>query len=208
MSGLGGLSGGEALLEGAVGQGWWLVVDEEDGSVRTVGGPFPDRGEASWAAGLHPEGGSARPVFGTRRADGGLSRRPSPQDWEWLAELTDQLERLPEGWDATLADDDPLVTLLVEVAAALLEAGLPLHDASGARGAFGGACLSPEVVLGGIVVSWRQHDRMSIDRVHGPEMDADIQPIMNRALADVLVVRGFEVYSIPGSTGHVVRRAS
>jgi hypothetical protein len=208
VSGLGGLSGGEALLEGAVGQGWWLVVDEEDGSVRTVGGPFPDRGEASWAAGLHPEGGSARPVFGTRRADGGLSRRPSPQDWAWLAELTDQLERLPEGWDATLAEDDPLVTLLVEVAAALLEAGLPLHDASGDRSAFGGACLSPEVVLGGIVVSWRQHDRMSIDRVHGPEMDAEIQPVMNRALADVLLVRGFEVYSIPGSTGHVVRRAS
>src|ERR1700712_3676520 len=111
-----------------------------------VAGPFPDRGEAAWAAGAHPEAGRARPVFGTRRADGGLSRRPSPQDWAWLpgltrqprpraprdwgglAELTEQLEQLPAGWDAGLAEDDPLVTLLVEVAAALLEAGLPVHD--------------------------------------------------------------------------------
>jgi hypothetical protein len=205
---VGGLSGGEALLEGAVGQGWWLVVDEEDGALRMVAGPFPDRAEAAWAAGVHPEAGRARPVFGTRRADGGLSRRPSPQDWAWLAELTEQLERLPAGWDAGLAEDDPLVTLLVEVAAALLEAGLPMHDSSGAGSPLGGACLSPETALGGIVVSWRQHDRMSIDRVHGMDMDAALQPVMNRALADVLLVRGFEVYSIPGSTGHVARRAS
>jgi hypothetical protein len=205
---VGGLSGGEALLESSVGQGWWLVVDEEDGALRMVAGPFPDRGEAAWAAGVHPEAGRARPVFGTRRADGGLSRRPSPQDWAWLAELTEQLERLPADWDAGLAEDDPLVTLLVEVAAALLEAGLPLHDSSGAGSAVGGACLSPETALGGIVVSWRQHDRMSIDRVHGPDVDAELQPVMNRALADVLLVRGFDVYSIPGSTGHVVRPAS
>ena len=74
----------------------------------------------------------ARPVYGIRRADGGLTRQPSPQDWAWLAHLGEQLERLPDEWDAVLSDEDPLTTLVVEVTAALSEAGLPLHDDAGA----------------------------------------------------------------------------
>jgi hypothetical protein len=206
---VGGLSGGELLLEGAVGQGWWLTVDEADGAARILAGPFPDRAEAAWAAGVHEQdvAGSVRPVFGTRRADGGLSRRPSPQDWAWLTELTDQLDRMPDGWDAGLPEDDPLISLLVEVAAALLEAGLPLHRSTGPGSELGGASLVLEPELGGIVVTWRQHDRMSIDRVHGPGVDAVLQPVMNGALADVLVLRGFDVEPFAGSTGHVVRPA-
>ena len=108
---------------------------------------------------------------------------------------------MPAGWDADLAEDDPLITLLVEVTAAVLEAGLPLHRATGAGGELGGACLTLEPELGGIVVTWRQHDRMSVDRVHGSGVDAALQSVMNRALADVLLVRGFAVETFPGSTG-------
>jgi hypothetical protein len=146
----------------------------------------------------------ARPVHGYRRADGGLDRRPSPQDWAWLAHLGEQLDRLPEDWDAGLPDDDPLGTLVVEVTAALAEAGLPLYDTDGAGSALGGVCVSPEPGLHGLVVSWRQHDRMSVDQVHGATADSQVQQVMNRALADVLALRGFPVGSLGPAGGHVV----
>ena len=193
-----------------MGQAWWAVVDEQDGSARILAGPFPDRAEAAWAAGMHEHDGTAvvRPAYGVRRADELLNRRPSPQDWAWLAQLTEQIERLPAGWDGELGEDDPLVTLLVEVTAALLEAGLPLQVADGPGSELGGACLTPEPALGGIVVSWRQHDRMSVDHAHGAALDAALQPVMNRALADVLVLRGFAVEAFGGSSSSVVRRAA
>jgi hypothetical protein len=202
-----GLPSGEVVLGGGIGQGWWLVVDEQDGPGRVVAGPFPDRAEVGWAAGAFdlgdPDG--VRPVYGVRRKDGVLNRRPSPQDWAWLAHLGEQLERLPDDWDAELSDDDPLATLVVEVAAALAEAGLPLHDSTGAGSEVGGACLTPEPTLDGVVLTWRQHDRMSVDQVHGVGADATVQQVMNRALADVLTVRGFAVDAFGGATGHVVR---
>ena len=118
---------GAVVLGGVACQGWWLVVDEESGPGRVVAGPFPDRADASWAAGSPEHAGAARPVHGVRRADGGLERRPSPQEWAWLAHLGEQLERLPDGWATDLDEEDPLVTLVVEVTAALCEAGLPLY---------------------------------------------------------------------------------
>lgn len=206
MSVVRGVSSSEVVLGSVVCQGWWLVVDEDDRPGRVVAGPFPDRAEAGWASGAG-EAEAARPVYGVRRADGGLERRPSPQDWAWLAHLGDQLDRLPEDWDAGLPDDDPLGTLVVEVAAALAEAGLPLYDTDGAGSALGGACLTPERGLHGLVVSWRQHDRMSVDQAHGAAADSQVQRVMNRALADVLALRGFEVQSLGGAGGHVVRSA-
>ncbi|MGK5169856.1 hypothetical protein [Geodermatophilus sp. CPCC 205761] len=206
MSRVSGLSSGEVLLGGAIRQGWWLVVDD-DGADRILAGPFSDRAEAGWAAG--PEGhDGARPVYGVRRADGVLARRPSPQDWAWLAHLGGQLDRLPEDWDADLSDDDPLTTLVVEIAAVLAEAGLPLHDAGGSEGAIGGACLVLEPALGGVVVGWRQHDRVSVDQVHGAAADAMVQQVMNRALGDVLRLRGFAVESFGDTGGAVVRWAA
>jgi hypothetical protein len=204
VSGVGGLSSSEVLVGGRTGQGWWLVV-EDDGQGRIVGGPFPDRAEARWAAALGPAG--ARPVFGLRRADGGLTRKPSPQDWAWLAHLGEQLERLPDDWATVLSDDDPLTTLVVEVTAALAEAGLPLHDSAGPGDEVGGACLIPQPELGGIVVTWRQHDRMSVDRVHGATPDALVQQVMNRAVAEVLAARGFRVGAFGGASGHLVHPA-
>ena len=206
MSGVG-LPSGEVVLGGGIGQGWWLVVDEQDGPGRVVAGPFPERAEVGWAAGAYelgdPEG--VRPVFGVRRADGALNRRPSPQDWSWLAHLGEQLDRLPDDWDAELSDEDPLATLVVEIAAALAEAGLPMHDSTGAGSEVGGVCLAPEPGLDGVVVTWRQHDRMSVDQMHGVAADATVQQVLNRALADVLRVRGFQVEAFGGASGHVVR---
>ena len=195
------------VLDDVARQGWWLVVDGEDGGDRVLAGPFADRADAGWAAGGRGAAAleDAWPVYGVCHADGSLARRPSPQDWAWLAHLGEQLDRLPEEWDAVLSDEDPLTTLVVEVTAALAEAGLPLHDSAGPGAEIGGACLIPEPGLGGILVTWRQHDRTSVDQVHGAGADAAIQLAMNRALAEVLTVRGFEVLPVGGGSGHVVR---
>jgi hypothetical protein len=200
------VSSGGVALGGVVGKGWWLVVDDDGGPGRIVAGPFPDRAEARWAAAYeHGAPDDVQPVYGVRRADGGLGRQPSPEDWTWLAHLGDQLDRLLVDWDETITDEDPLTTLVVEVAGALVEAGLPLHDTTGAGREIGGACLTAQPALGGVVVTWRQHDRMSIDQVHGAAADAMVQQVMNRALADVLELRGFAVEPFGGASGHLVR---
>jgi hypothetical protein len=205
-----GVSSRNALVTGEVREGWWSIAEDDGGPGRIVAGPFPDRAEAGWAGAVQVDGGSdaVRPVYGVLRADGTLGRRPSPQDWEWLAHLAEQLERLPDDWDLELSEDDPLGTLAVEVTAALAEAGLPVHDATGAGSAHGGACLIPEPALGGLVVTWRQHDRMSLDQAHGATVDAQVQQAMNRMLGEVLALRGFGVDAFGEGTGHVVRRAA
>jgi hypothetical protein len=210
VSGVRGLFGEVAVGGGKVGHGWWLAVEDEAGVRRAVDGPFPDRTDATWAAAAreHASPDAVRPVYGLRRADGVLYSRPSPQEWAWLAHLGDQLDRLPDDWHADLSDDDPLATLVVEVAAALAEAGLPLHDSTGPDREIGGACLTPESGLGGIVVTWRQHDRMTVDQVHGVVVDLVVQHAMNRALAEVLGARGFVVDVFGGASGHVVRPAA
>ena len=106
------------------GPGWWLIDD----SARVLAGPFADRFDADWAA--LADGLPADAVHGIRRGDGVLSPRPSPEEQDFYRELGDQLERLPSDWDAVLSDTDPLTTLVVEIAAALVEAGLPLQHAA------------------------------------------------------------------------------
>lgn len=215
MRGLGRLTRG-AVVRGTVVCSWWLVADatadvtvvaadDADTQGRVVAGPFAEREDARWAAATHAGKERLTTVYGVPRADGTVSRRPSPDDWAWLAHLGDQLERLPEDWDAGLSDEDPLATLAVEVTAALAEAGLPLHDAAGADTALGGACLTAEPALGGIVVTWRQHDRMAVDQVHGSAAEAAVQQVMNAAVADILRLRGLVVEPFANSTGHVVR---
>ena len=194
----------EVVLGGTARQGWWHVADGEDGPGRIVAGPFRDRTDADWAVGTHRSGG-VEPVYGMRRADGGLDHRESPQTRSWLVDLQEQLDRLPEDWDADLPDDDPLVTLVVEVVAALTEAGLPLREQTGETG---GVCLTPQHGLDGIVVAWRQHDRMSVEQVHGPDADVVAQQVMNHALADLLAGRGFTVEAFGGGSGHVIRLAA
>ena len=106
-----------------------------------VAGPFPTRAEAGWAATEHAPG-TVETVYGVRRPDGRVKRRPSPQEWAWLAYLGEQLGRLPAEWEDVVDDEDPLTTLVVEVTAALAEAGLPLHDADRGGRALGGAVLA------------------------------------------------------------------
>ena len=203
MSVMGGLPGSGVVADNGV-VGWWLVDGGDDVPGRVLAGPFPDRAAAGWSGTALADGAAARPAYGVRLADGTLRRRPSPQEWAWLDHLTAQLDRLPEDWAPLLAEEDPLTTLVVEVTAALNEAGIPLHDATGTGGALGGACLTPTPDLDGVVVAWRQHDRMSVDQVHGAMADSAVQQAMNRALAEVLAIRGLAPEAWGGAV--VVRR--
>jgi hypothetical protein len=172
---------------------WWLVDDASDqpgGAV--VAGPFADKIDADWAALAAGLSDSARAVHGVQRADGGLVRRQSPEEKAWLSELGTQLDRLPEDWDELLTDDDALTTLVVEVAAALVEAGLPVHDCAG-EDAAGGVCLTPGPNYAGVVVSWHQHERMSGQHVRGDALTATVQRTMNDTIATLLTGMGFEV---------------
>jgi hypothetical protein len=192
----------EVTLDGAVGAGWWLVADGRGD--RVLAGPYADRAEAAWDAVTQDVDGSAavRPVYGTRRADGLLLRRPSPQDWAWLAHLGEQLERLPEDWDAALSDSDPLGTLVVEVVAALLDAGFALYD--GAAGT-GGIAATPDSGLDGVLVVWQTADRMSVEQVRGPMAPMIVAQAMTCALAEVLDGLGYAVEAFGDATAVVVR---
>jgi hypothetical protein len=172
--------------------GWWLVDDE----ARVVAGPFADRVDADWAA--LADALPAVSVFGVRRADGSVAQRPSPEERAWFRELGDQLDRLPNDWDDLLSDTDPLTTLVVEIVAALVEAGLPLHDGAKDQPA-GGVCLMPELASGGVVVSWRAHDRMSLHHVRGAAADTTVQQSMNAVVGDVLGNLGFVVETVGGT---------
>jgi hypothetical protein len=177
------------------GTGWWLVDDCSE----VLAGPFADQVDADWAA---LSGGlPAVSMHGTRRTDGTVAQRPSPEQRAWLDELGAQLDRLPHEWNALLSDEDPLTTLVVEVTAALVEAGLPLHDAPGAHPA-GGVVLLPELASGGVVVSWRTHDRMGLHQTRGAAAHATVQQSMSTVIGDVLWNLGFvvEPFGEAGST--------
>ncbi len=168
-----------------------------------MAGPFADQIDADWAALSGGLDEFVHAVHGVQRADGGLARRAVPQDKEWLSELGAQLDRLPEDWDELLTDDDALTTLVVEVAAALVEAGLPVHDCVGDSPA-GGVCLTPGPHYAGVVVSWHQHDRMSAHQVRGEAMGGAVQRTMNATIADLLGQLGFEVEPFGSNGGSLV----
>lgn len=179
------------------GAGWWLVDDTS----QVLAGPFPDQVDADWAAlsGDLP----AISVYGTRRADGGVARRTSPEQRAWLTELGEQLDRLPGEWDELLSDEDPLTTLVVEVTAALVEAGLLLHDAPQGHPA-GGVMLLPDSASGGVVVTWRVHDRMGLHLTRGAAATATVQQSMSAAIGDILWNLGFVVEPFGQSGGSLV----
>ncbi|MGY5884118.1 hypothetical protein [Modestobacter lacusdianchii] len=182
---------------------WWLVDEtEDDGPGQLVAGPFPDRVDADWAVLATGLAATVRAVHGVLRPDGRLVRRQLPAERAWLADLGEQLDRLPEEWDSPLIDEDELVTLVVDVAAALVESGLPLHDCAGGAPA-GGVCLSPEPGRHGIVVSWHQHDRMGREQVRGAAAHAAVQQAMNAAVADCLQALGYPVEPF-GASGCVL----
>ena len=197
---------GRRIRESASAPAWWLVDEDGDDEpvARVVAGPFADRFAAEWAALASGLSSSTEPVHGRQRTDGALLRRPSPDEMAWLAELGEHLERLPEDWDELLTDADALTTLVVEVGAALVEAGLPLHDCTprdtDQDRPTGGVCLTPDVGSAGVLVTWRSHDRMSLHQARGAAAGAVVQETMTAAVAAVLVQLGFAVELVgPGA---------
>jgi hypothetical protein len=187
--------------------GWWLV----DADSWVLAGPFSSRVDAALAELSSPRDGSDAlvPAHGVRRENGTLAPRFSPDDRAWLAHLSEQLDRLADDWDALIDDADPLTGLVCEVAAAVAEAGLPLHDCAGrtASAQLGGVCLTPATGQHGVVVSWTQHDRMALGRVRGHAADLAAQELMNHAVAGVLASFGFLVEPFGEASGHIVRGA-
>lgn len=173
------------------GPGWWLVGE----NAAVLAGPFADQVDADWAA--FAQGLPAVAVYGARCSDGSVAQRPSPIDRAWLDQLGEQLDRLPDDWNAVVSDTDPLTTLVVEITAALVEAGLPLHDPDGS---VAGVSLLPEPTSAGVLVSWRPHERMTRHPLRGVAAAAGVLELMNGTLADVLAQQGFVVESY-GDTG-------
>jgi hypothetical protein len=187
---------------------WWLV----DVDSRVVAGPFPSRLDAALAElSTSPvdELDELVPAHGVRRDDGSLAARFSPDDRAWLAHLSEQLDRLADDWDALIDDADPLTGLVCEIAAAVAEAGLPLHDCAGRTSSrqLGGVCLTPAPGEQGVLVTWTQHDRMALGRVRGHAADLAAQEVMNTAVAEVLTAFGFLVEPFGQASGHIVHGA-
>jgi hypothetical protein len=203
----GGHPAGRSLARSA--PAWWLVDDEsDDDAPEVIAGPFGDRIDAEWSALSTGLVATVRPSYGVLRADGALARRDPSPDRSWLVELGLQLSRLPEDWDAFLTDTDELGTLVVEVGEALLEAGLPLYDCAALwpeeGDPTGGVCLVPDPASGGILVSWRAHDRMAVQQVRGAAVGSAVQQAMTAAVGDVLTRMGFDVRPLPSGAGHLV----
>jgi hypothetical protein len=184
---------------------WWLVDADE----RVYAGPFGSRLDAALAELSSPgvQVAALYPGHGIRRADGTLAARFSPDDRAWLAHLSEQLDRLADDWDALIDDADPLTGLVCEIAAAVAEAGLPLHDCAGrtSNPQLGGVCLTPSPGQHGVIVSWTQHDRMALGRVRGHAADVAAQEVLNHAVAGVLTAFGFVVEPFGDASGHMVR---
>ncbi|MCU1630644.1 MAG: uncharacterized protein JWP64_5593 [Pseudonocardia sp.] len=104
--------------------GWWKLAEG-----RVLAGPFDDRVDAEMAP--PPEGETweheeIQIVFGGRRDDGTVEQRPSPADRAFEAHLSEQLDRLSDGYGARVTWH-PQADLAREVATALVEAGFELR---------------------------------------------------------------------------------
>jgi hypothetical protein len=115
-------------------------------------------------------------------------------------ELADARDRLSNGLGNPLPTGDPDAPLALDVAAALTEAGLNLHDCAPhhPRYRLGGVCVLPVPGdhnpdgQGGIAVSWTTHDLLALDWERGREQQGT-QQAMNRALTSVLKALGYQV---------------
>jgi hypothetical protein len=121
-------------------------------------------------------------------------------------ELADARARLADGLGNLLPADDPYAPLASDVAEALTEAGLTLHNCGPHHPHYrlGGVCVLPIPSghnpdgQGGIAVSWTTHNLLAMDWERGRERQGT-QEAMNRALAGVLKALGYKVQ--PFGTG-------
>ena len=197
-------SPGQGSVEGTlVSVGWWLVDDRR----RVVGGPFTNQVDAAFARLGAGDVSPVEPAYGTRMDDGTVLPRFSPEDQTWLAHLSDQLNRLGEEWETYISDADPMTGLVCEIAAAVVETGLQLHDCTGRTPSrpLGGVCLTPSPTQGGVIVSWSQHDRMAVHLIRGEQAERAAQQTMSAAVADVLAGCGFSVERFEGTMAYLVR---
>jgi hypothetical protein len=115
-------------------------------------------------------------------------------------ELADARDRLSDGLGNSLPSGDPHAPLARDVAAALTEAGLTLHNCATHHPLYrlGGVCVLPAPGdrnpdgQGGIAVSWTTHNLLALDWERGREQQGT-QQAMNRALASVLKTLGYRV---------------
>jgi hypothetical protein len=124
---------------------------------------------------------------------------------------------LTDGLGQLLPANDPHARLARDVAEALTEAGLALHDCAPhhPRYRLGGVCLLPVPSRhnpdgqGRIAVSWTTHNLLALDWDRGREHQ-DTQQAMNRALASVLKARGYQVrpFGTGGASLVIGRRRS
>jgi hypothetical protein len=115
-------------------------------------------------------------------------------------ELSDARARLADGLGHPLPAGDPSAPLARDVAAALTEAGLTLHDCAPHHPQYrlGGVCVLPVPSRhdpdgqSGVAVSWTTHNLLALDWDRGREQRGT-QQAMNRALASVLMALGYQV---------------
>ena len=115
-------------------------------------------------------------------------------------ELADARARIADGLGNPLSADDPYAPLASDVAEALTEAGLTLHNCAPHHPQYrlGGVCVLPIPSghnpdgQGGIAVSWTTHNLLAMDWERGRERQGT-QEAMNRALAGVLTALGYKV---------------
>jgi hypothetical protein len=115
-------------------------------------------------------------------------------------ELADARARLADGLGNSLSADDPCAPLARDVAEALTEAGLTLHNCGAHHPQYrlGGVCVLPIPSghnpdgQGGIAVSWTTHNLLAMDWQRSRERHGT-QEAMNRALAGVLKALGYKV---------------
>lgn len=179
---------------------WWTTVY---GTV--VAGPWADRSDAAGARADDPE---ARAVYGCAQPDGTVAVRPSPDQLAWERHLCAHLDRMrdDDGGPVRALRDD-VAGLAVQVAGALVAAGVPLAETGGGQ-ACGGALVVParRTVPAGVAVGWVTHPYLpALGAVGtGPGMLPDV---MSYALASLLGTLGFRVERGKGTRAHLVTAA-
>ncbi|WP_131831616.1 hypothetical protein [Pseudofrankia asymbiotica] len=180
---------------------WWTTVFST-----IVGGPWADRHDATKAGADDPD---ARAVYGCAQPDGTVAARPAPDQLSWERHLCTHLDRLRDddgGPVRSLRDD--VAMLALQVAGALVAAGLPLAETGGAE-PHGGALVVParHATPAGVAIGWATHPHLPALGVHSEATAATLPDVMGYALASLLGTLGFRIQRGAGTHAHLVTAA-